>query len=718
MSVLLSCPHLLYFAEYLDIRVMDVCSSCSCTDTWGDPMYRGLYPPNERVAPKSSNHVILGPDENGQDETSLEITENLARALIGLANLGYCTAAETGSPAYIWIDALCIDQTNNDEKGVQVAMMDEIYKNASKVVIFLGDADQHTECALEVMEELAKVPEKNPNWASHSFDDFDAATAFANLLEASRTLGMRDLSPADWLDYGAFLMRNWFGRIWVVQERYFAAETAMFIGGTEIEWAKLTRASKVLFNTRMNHSLEAQILFAIHGTDLYQDDSVAELFGDRLKNEHIFETLNRGSGFPTGLETLLYYSKCFDATEPRDHFFGVLGIWKEVQSESVAAAAVRPDYHASVAEVYAQATMFAVKERGDLGILAMVEDHSLAKPIKSFLGDHTESELPSWIPDYSHRPHTRPLALWPREGPNFQIPRRWNASQGLTYHFSDCINASGKLMLPIKGIEVDRIGGIGPTYREISKRYELLGLLRLLEDVAAANSHPDPDDASLYEAFCRTLIKDTWIDEPPGERTRSVLPYILQYRLSFMRWRIDDLKEAAEDSKLRKLDDEVILFEAEARRHTETLKETERIVRELTAKLPGMCTWEEVLELEEQQNEVDNDDDEEHEGEPLEGEHEESIPIDRISQDLESSFWTAHSGRRAFRTTNGRFGLSGLSLRTGDVVWVIAGVETPLVLRPCGWAEWQLVGEAYVDGIMNGEAVSQGDMHLRQIWLV
>lgn len=549
---------------------------------------------------------------------------------------------EAGPPAYIWIDALCIDQTNNDEKVVQVGMMDEIYKTASKAVIFLGDEDCHTESALEVMEELARVPEKNPNWASHSFDDFDAATAFDNLLEAVRALHMREIPPADWLDFGAFLMRNWFGRIWVVQERCFAAETAMFIGGTEVEWEKLTRASNVLFTARMNHSLEAQILYAIHGYDFYQDEAVAELFGDRLKNEQIFEALNRGSGFPVGLETLSYYSKSFDATEPRDHFFGVLGIWKEVQRECATAAAVRPDYHAPVAEVYAQATMFAVKEHGDLGILVMVEDHSLAKPIKSFLGDQTESELPPWIPDYSHRPQMRPLALWPREGPNIQVPRRWNACQGLTYHFSDCVNAMGKLLLPIKGIEVDRIEGIGPTYREIRKRYELVGLLRLLEDaVVAGGSHPVPDDASLYEVFCRTLIKDTWTDQPPGERTRSVLPYILQYRLSFMRRRIDDLKEAAEDSRLQKLNDEVVLYEAEAKKHTETLRETERIVRELAAKLPGMCTWEEVLELEKVQNELADDDGTKNEAETPEGEHDEGISLDRISQNLESSFWTA-----------------------------------------------------------------------------
>lgn len=39
-------------------------------------MYLGLYPPKDRVAPKSSNHVIICPDEGGQDETTYKFVDH------------------------------------------------------------------------------------------------------------------------------------------------------------------------------------------------------------------------------------------------------------------------------------------------------------------------------------------------------------------------------------------------------------------------------------------------------------------------------------------------------------------------------------------------------------------------------------------------------------------------------------------------------------------
>jgi Heterokaryon incompatibility protein (HET) len=41
----------------------------------------------------------------------------------------------------LWLDAVCIDQRNTDEKSVQVALMGELYRRASRVVVWLGDGD-------------------------------------------------------------------------------------------------------------------------------------------------------------------------------------------------------------------------------------------------------------------------------------------------------------------------------------------------------------------------------------------------------------------------------------------------------------------------------------------------------------------------------------------------------------------------------------------------
>jgi hypothetical protein len=59
---------------------------------------------------------------------------------------------------------------------------------------------------------------------------------------------------------------------------------------------------------------------------------------------------------------------------------------------------------------------------------------------------------------------------------------------------------------------------------------------------------------------------------------------------------------------------------------------------------------------------------------------------------------------------NKLLGISAQSLDTEDVVWVLAGASVPVVLRRRPKVgDWEVVGEAYVHGIMNGEAaVGQG----------
>ena len=39
----------------------------------------------------------------------------------------------------IWIDSICINQKDEDEKAQQIELMRDIYRNASRVVVWLGD---------------------------------------------------------------------------------------------------------------------------------------------------------------------------------------------------------------------------------------------------------------------------------------------------------------------------------------------------------------------------------------------------------------------------------------------------------------------------------------------------------------------------------------------------------------------------------------------------
>jgi hypothetical protein len=58
---------------------------------------------------------------------------------------------------YIWIDALCIDQTNLSEREAQVSLMGELFRKATTVIAWLGDEDCSTSDAFTVVDRLSSV---------------------------------------------------------------------------------------------------------------------------------------------------------------------------------------------------------------------------------------------------------------------------------------------------------------------------------------------------------------------------------------------------------------------------------------------------------------------------------------------------------------------------------------------------------------------------------
>ena len=99
--------------------------------TWGDP------------APCEAIEI---------DGKRLGITANCAAALRRMLR--------GKTERYIWVDSICINQANTtealDERGRQVAKMDQIYRNAIQVNVHLGDGDSASDVACEAIKSLAR----------------------------------------------------------------------------------------------------------------------------------------------------------------------------------------------------------------------------------------------------------------------------------------------------------------------------------------------------------------------------------------------------------------------------------------------------------------------------------------------------------------------------------------------------------------------------------
>lgn len=81
-------------------------------------------------------------------------------------------------------------------------------------------------------------------------------------------------------------------------------------------------------------------------------------------------------------------------------------------------------------------------------------------------------------------------------------------------------------------------------------------------------------------------------------------------------------------------------------------------------------------------------------------------PKDRVTNELPLAFeiMGRSLGRLPFVTKKGHIGLSSDDVRQGDAIAIIEGSQVPFVLRPLDKGRFSLVSEAYVDGIMDGDA--------------
>ena len=87
------------------------------------------------------------------DGTVVQVSSSAEEALRGTYSQSldeHVTSMETP----VWIDAICISQSDLEEKGQQVAMMKEIYTKATQVRIWLGKDDSWTYSAFESFARL------------------------------------------------------------------------------------------------------------------------------------------------------------------------------------------------------------------------------------------------------------------------------------------------------------------------------------------------------------------------------------------------------------------------------------------------------------------------------------------------------------------------------------------------------------------------------------
>ncbi|KAH7177097.1 heterokaryon incompatibility protein-domain-containing protein [Dactylonectria macrodidyma] len=258
----------------------------------------------------------------------------------------------------LWVDALCINQDNNVEKSVQVKRMGRIYSFASRVVVWLGPEDGDNAHAISVAQDLGDEVE---------------VTVDGSLLPAPGA------SQSDWWDpllplrfdertWSAFLslfQRNWFSRVWVVQETLLAnRHTIVHCGRLTIQWVTLQKAMAVLAAKRNSPS-------DLKSTLQYQG------FG-------ILSPARRT------LLRLLSFARHRQCKEPHDKLYGILSLLSRPMT-----VLISPDYTLPPYQAFMEASRahLSITHRLEFLTFCWVQQRS--------------QDGPSWVPNWAAPPMNR-----------------------------------------------------------------------------------------------------------------------------------------------------------------------------------------------------------------------------------------------------------------------------------------------------------------------
>ena len=299
--------------------------------TWGDS------------TPKATKFPVVCNDQQ------MLVHHNLNTALPFLAR--------RNSPLPIWIDAVCINQPDKDEKFHQIQMMLQIYQCASQVWVWLGPGNDQSGTVVARLHELP-----------FEAKDF----SFTGLIKDNQSVPWLNSSET-WSSFYDLVDNAWYTRLWVFQEVAFAKKVRVLLGAHEVDWATL---ETVLEAGQSNWQ------FAGHdGTRTRQVNKYAhEIFMTRLLVQRALEAGSPMKPFAVArVVSATMRAHCYDR---RDRAFALLGFVPLQVSQNM-----------SWQELYTQLAQW---------ILSSVDSTSDRwwEFLHSAESTNKLTGLPSWCPDF------------------------------------------------------------------------------------------------------------------------------------------------------------------------------------------------------------------------------------------------------------------------------------------------------------------------------
>ncbi|CAN9210891.1 unnamed protein product [Alternaria alternata] len=228
-----------------------------------------------------------------------QVTTNLEKALRHLR--------DHASGRILWVDAICINQSDEEEKLSQVQSMGSVYREAVEVRIWLGSFSDLQEVIREDTEVTLSCERRNIDIALLAAKNYVMNGDCPRGQEANDELFPDELQA---LGMKIIAMQPWWRRVWIIQEATNSKEDpVMQCGNLQIGYRKFLESAKhCMFRDAPSTLSQIQISLTVH-----------KMFHDGYDPSK------------TSLASrLLTYLSCmsgnFQATVPQDRIYGVFGL--------------------------------------------------------------------------------------------------------------------------------------------------------------------------------------------------------------------------------------------------------------------------------------------------------------------------------------------------------------------------------------------------------
>lgn len=391
-------------------------------------------------------HPVMIRDENRRNNILASVTMSVNRNLYSALR----KLRRRQEPQTLWIDLLCIKQSDLKERAQQVELMGEIYSSAHTVYVWLGEGDHWS---YEDCEMIQSVERSYKQLLSEACPYHQSSTDVANgeqkSIEASTDQDQKGdgehaepgpLHPHNthrklWIRgevgmcFDQIFELPWFRRVWVLQEVWNrmvsttstsdpalddaicgGGGVSVLCGSHELTWSSIVHANLCLESHRqyLQNKIMPRIwssLFHVERQHLSCDEvKCPDPEGiDKIIPQLSIKTADR---LPI-LEALLG-GLDMEATDPRDKIFAILSFGEETHDIAKLPPSARPNYEKTTIQVFADFTKWWISYHGTLDILSAVHAQPWRtwmdlSPLSDAAREFDHSQRPSWSLWYEGR---------------------------------------------------------------------------------------------------------------------------------------------------------------------------------------------------------------------------------------------------------------------------------------------------------------------------